>query len=73
MKKNRLKGEVRKILKHAHNQNKYCTFYDFMTACSKIKEYPINHRLMKEIVEGQINEGICERVEDQKNTYKYIA
>ena len=55
MKKNRLKGEVRKLLKHAHNQNKYCTFDEFMTTCSKIKEYPVNHRLMKEIVEGQIN------------------
>ena len=50
------------MLKHAHNQNKYCNFEDFMKNCGKMKEYPVTHRLMKEMVENLINEGVCERV-----------
>ena len=38
------------MLKHAHNENSVCTFEEFMKNCSKMKEYPVNHRLMKEIV-----------------------
>lgn len=35
------------------------------------REYNVDSRFLKEVVENLIREGNCVRVEDQKNTYRY--
>ena len=65
-----------KILKHAHhNGGGTVVLDDMLTEFSKgrYREFNVNQKYLKEIIETLINKRYCERVEGKKNTLKYIA
>lgn len=64
-----------KSLKHAHHHQMDCTFDQLFkeTQSGRYKEFRVNEKYLKEIVEELINKKFCERVEGQRNLFRYIA
>ena len=64
-----------KSLKHAHHHHMNCTFEQLfkVTQEGRNKEFRVNEKFLKEIIEELINKELCERVEGQRNIFRYIA
>ena len=64
-----------KSLKHAHHHQMNCTFEQLfkVTQEGRNKEFRVNEKFLKEIIEELINKELCERVEGQRNVFRYIA
>ena len=64
-----------KSLKHAHHNHMNCTFEQLLKECQndRNREYRVTDRYLKEIIEDLINDEFCERVEGQRNVFKYKA
>jgi hypothetical protein len=64
-----------KTLKHAHHHNMNCSFEQLfkVTQDGKNKEFRVAEKFLKEIVEELIIKRYCERIEGQRNVFRYIA
>ncbi len=64
-----------KTLKHAHHHQMNCTFEQLfkITQQGRHKEYRVTQKYLKEIIEELINKKYCERLEGQRNQFRYIA
>jgi hypothetical protein len=64
-----------KFLKHAHTLNKDVTFEQIFGqyAAPTNKQFKVTEKYLKEVIEELINDDYCERVEGQRNLFKYRA
>ncbi len=64
-----------KCLKHAHHSNKDVTFEHLFAeyAIPKHRQFRVTEKYLKETLEVLINDDFCERVEGQRNVFKYKA
>lgn len=71
----RVKQIAVKCLKHAHKHNKDVTFEQIFAeyGLAQNKQFKVTEKYLKEVIEELINDDYCERVEGQRNLFKYRA